>query len=138
MQGCCGVTCIARFSAHAPPTANTVPLMRVTMRSIALSGARAGPAGVVLAPRLGDAQPAAGMGWELDAIAPVVVGGTLLTGRQGGAGITLVGVLLLGVILDLLNLERTFSPWWQWVILGVVPLAVVVVQGRVMRASVDD
>ena len=100
-----------------------------------LSGALAGLAGVVLAARLGAGQPVAGAGWELDAIAAVVVGGTLLTGGVGGAGLTLVGVLLLGVILNLLNLEGTFSPWWQWVIRGVFLLAVVVVQGRVQRRA---
>ncbi|HEU4565151.1 MAG TPA: ABC transporter permease, partial [Gemmatimonadaceae bacterium] len=75
---------------------------RVLVGTYALSGALAGLAGVVLAARLGAGQPVAGVGWELDAIAAVVVGGTLLTGGVGGAGLTLVGVLLLGVILNLL------------------------------------
>ena len=106
---------------------------RILVATYAISGALAGLAGVVLASRLGAGQPVAGTGWELDAIAAVVVGGTLLTGGQGGAGLTLVGVLLLGVILNLLNLEGTLSPWWQWVIRGVFLLIVVVVQGRVQR-----
>jgi ribose transport system permease protein len=108
---------------------------RVVIATYTLSGALAGLAGVLLAARLGAGQPVAGAGWELDAIAAVVVGGTLLTGGVGGAGLTLVGVLLLGVILNLLNLEGTFSPWWQWVIRGVFLLAVVVVQGRVQRRA---
>lgn len=108
---------------------------RVLIGTYALSGALAGLAGVMLAARLGAGQPVAGVGWELDAIAAVVVGGTLLTGGQGGVGHTLVGVLLLGVILNLLNLEGTFSSWWQYVIRGVFLLAVVIVQGRVARAS---
>jgi galactofuranose transport system permease protein len=111
---------------------------RVVIWTYALSGALAGLAGIVLAARLGAAQPVAGNGWELDAIAAVVVGGTLLTGGQGGAGLTLVGVLLLGVILNLLNLEGTLSPWWQWVIRGAFLLAVVVVQGRVQRKVEHD
>lgn len=111
---------------------------RVIIATYALSGALAGLAGVVLAARLGAGQPVAGSGWELDAIAAVVVGGTVLTGGQGGAGLTLVGVLLLGVILNLLNLEGTLSPWWQWVIRGVFLLAVVVVQGRVARRTEHD
>ena len=108
---------------------------RVLVGTYALSGALAGLAGVMLAARLGAGQPVAGTGWELDAIAAVVVGGTLLTGGQGGVGLTLVGVLLLGVILNLLNLEGTFSAWWQYVIRGVFLLAVVIVQGRVQKAS---
>ena len=106
---------------------------RVLIATYAASGALAGLAGVVLAARLGAGQPVAGMGWELDAIAAVVVGGTVLTGGQGGAGLTLTGVLLLGVILNLLNLEGTLSPWWQWVIRGAFLLAVVVVQARMQR-----
>ena len=78
----------------------------------------------------GAGQPVAGTGWELDAIAAVTVGGTLLTGGQGGVGSTLIGVLLLGVILNLFNLEGTISPWWQWVLRGAFLLVVVVVQGR--------
>ena len=103
---------------------------RVVVATYALSGTLAGVAGLVLAARLGAGQPVAGTGWELDAIAAVVVGGTLLTGGQGGAGPTLVGVLLLGVIFNLFNLEGTISPWWQWVLRGSFLLCVVLVQGR--------
>ncbi|HVF38270.1 MAG TPA: ABC transporter permease [Gemmatimonadaceae bacterium] len=108
---------------------------RVLIATYVVSAAFAGLAGVVLASRLGAAQPVAGTGWELDAIAAVVVGGTVLTGGRGGAGLTLIGVLLLGVILNLLNLEGTVSPWWQWVIRGAFLLAVVVVQGRMQRKA---
>jgi galactofuranose transport system permease protein len=103
---------------------------RVTLGVYGLSGMLAGLAGVILASRLGAGQPVAGTGWELDAIASVVVGGTLLTGGQGGAGSTLVGVLLLGVIFNLFNLEGTISSWWQWVLRGVFLLAVVIIQNR--------
>lgn len=103
---------------------------RVVIATYALSGALAGLAGVVLAARLGAGQPVAGIGWELDAIAAVVVGGTLLTGGQGGAGATLIGVLLLGVLFNLFNLDGGISPWWQWVMRGAFLLVVVAVQGR--------
>ncbi len=103
---------------------------RVLLGVYALSGALAGLAGVILASRLGSGQPVAGAGWELDAIASVVVGGTLLTGGQGGVGSTLVGVLLLGVIFNLFNLEGTISPWWQLVLRGLILLAVVIIQNR--------
>lgn len=102
----------------------------VTIGVYALSGMLSGLAGVILASRLGAGQPVAGAGWELDAIASVVVGGTLLTGGQGGVGSTLVGVLLLGVIFNLFNLEGTISSWWQWVLRGAFLLAVVIVQNR--------
>ena len=103
---------------------------RVTLGVYALSGALAGLAGVTLASRLGAGQPVAGVGWELDAIAAVVVGGTLLTGGQGGVGSTLIGVLLLGVIFNIFNLEGRVSPWWQLILRGLILLAVVIVQNR--------
>jgi len=107
---------------------------RILVGTYALSGALAGLAGVVLAARLGAGQPVAGTGWELDAIAAVVVGGTALTGGEGGAWPTLVGVLLLGVIFNLFNLEGTISPWWQWVLRGAFLLSVVIMQGRHARS----
>lgn len=108
---------------------------RVTVGVYTLSGALAGLAGVMLASRLGAGQPTAGVGWELDAIASVVVGGTLLTGGQGGVWATLVGVLLLGVIFNILNLEGTISPWWQNVLRGAFLLVVVIVQTRLSRRN---
>jgi galactofuranose transport system permease protein len=101
---------------------------RVLMLTYAISGALAGMAGVLLAARLGAGQPVAGLGWELDAIAAVVVGGTVLTGGLGGPGQTLVGILLLAVTFNLFNLEGTITPWWQWILRGVFLLAVVVMQ----------
>lgn len=106
---------------------------RVTVGVYALSGAMAGLAGVLLASRLGTGQPVAAVGWELDAIAAVVVGGTLLTGGQGGIGSTLVGMLLLALIFNIFNLEGWISPWWQLVLRGVILLAVVIVQNRLSK-----
>jgi len=106
---------------------------RVTMGVYAISGALAGLAGVILASRLGTGQPVAGVGWELDAIAAVVVGGTLLTGGQGSVVSTLVGVMLLGVIFNIFNLEGSISPWWQQVLRGMILLLVVIVQNRLSK-----
>lgn len=111
---------------------------RVVIATYALSGALSGLAGVVLAARLGAGQPVAGTGWELDAIAAVVVGGTLLTGGRGGAGATLIGVLLLSAIFNVFNLEGTISPWWQWVLRGAFLIGVVVVQSRFERTAATD
>ncbi|MEO7673841.1 MAG: ABC transporter permease [Pyrinomonadaceae bacterium] len=108
---------------------------RVTIAVYAISGALAGVAGVILASRLGTGQPVAGVGWELDAIAAVVIGGTILTGGQGSVVSTLVGVLLLGVIFNLFNLEGQISPWWQLVLRGVILLFVVIVQNRLTKLN---
>ncbi|MGI8498840.1 MAG: ABC transporter permease [Gemmatimonadaceae bacterium] len=106
---------------------------RVLLGTYTLSSALAGLAGVVLAARLGSGQPIAGTGWELDAIASVVVGGTLLKGGQGGVLSTAIGVLLLGVVFNLFNLEGTISPWWQWVLRGAFLLGVVLIQSRLQN-----
>lgn len=50
-------------------------------------------------------------------------------------GATLLGVLLLGVIFNLFNLEGTISPWWQWVLRGAFLLLVVVVQSKLQQRS---
>ncbi len=84
-----------------------------------LCGALAGLAGVVLAARITTGQPNAGTAYELDAIAAVVIGGTSLSGGVGGVGGTLLGVLLMGVIgngLDLLNV----SSYYQLIIKGII------------------
>ena len=73
---------------------------------MSLSGALAGLAGVILAAQFGAGQPTEGVGWELFAIASVVVGGTLLTGGVGSVGATLAGVMLLGLIFNILNFEN--------------------------------
>ncbi len=106
---------------------------RVTMAVYMISGLLAGLAGAVLASRLYTGSPTEGVGRELDAIAAVVVGGTLLTGGKGSLVSTLYGVLLLGVIFNLFNLEGQISPWWQLVFRGVILLAVVILQNRLTR-----
>lgn len=106
---------------------------RIKVLVYTLSGALAGLAGVILASQFGAGQPTEGLGWELTAIAAVVVGGTLLTGGQGSVGNTLVGVLLLGLIFNILNFENgrgtiSLSAYWQSVIRGAFLLVVVVLQ----------
>jgi ribose/xylose/arabinose/galactoside ABC-type transport system permease subunit len=106
---------------------------RVTVLVYTISGLLAGLAGAILASRLNTGSPVEGVGRELDAIAAVVVGGTLLTGGKGSVVSTLYGVLLLGVIFNLFNLEGQISPWWQLVFRGAILLAVVILQNRLTR-----
>ena len=93
----------------------------------------------MLAAQFGAAQPTEGVGWELFAIASVVIGGTLLTGGQGSAITTLVGVLLLGLIFNILNFENglgwiSLSAYWQSVIRGVFLMLVVMFQSKLVFA----
>ncbi|MFE5956674.1 ABC transporter permease/substrate-binding protein [Streptomyces rubiginosohelvolus] len=85
----------------------------------ALSGLFAAVAGIVLASRLVSAQPQAAQGYELDAIAAVVIGGASLAGGFGKASGTLIGALILAVLRNGLNL-LSVSAFWQQVVIGVV------------------
>jgi ribose/xylose/arabinose/galactoside ABC-type transport system permease subunit len=99
--------------------ASGVHVSTVKLICYTVCGAMAGLAGVVLASRITTGQPNAGIGYELDAIAAVVIGGTSLNGGSGGIGGTILGALLIGVInngLDLLNV----SSYYQQVIKGLI------------------
>ena len=115
-----------------------IPVGRTLVVVYAMSGALAGLAGVFLAALSYSGSPTGAIGWELSAIAAVVVGGTLLTGGIGSVGSTLVGVLLLGLIFVTLNFERgqgTFqlNSFWENFIRGAFLLIVVVFQSRLAR-----
>jgi ribose transport system permease protein len=91
-----------------------------------LAGALAAAGGLIVTSRLDSAQPNAGMGFELDSIAAVVIGGTSLSGGRGSVIGTVQGALIIGVLnngLVLLNV----SPFWQQVIKGLVILTAVVI-----------
>ncbi len=106
-------------SSEAAARAAGVHVERIKLLAYGLCGALAGLAGVVLAARITTGQPNAGVAYELDAIAAVVIGGTSLSGGVGGVGGTLLGVLLLGVInssLDQLNV----SAYYQQIIKGAI------------------
>ncbi|SRR5579862_1195909 len=90
----------------------------------ALGGALAGIAGLLLTARLDSATPNAGIGYELDSIAAVVIGGTSLSGGRGSVLGTVLGCLIIGVLNNGLVLLEV-SPFWQQVIKGFVILAAV-------------
>jgi ribose transport system permease protein len=103
-----------------------IRVKRATVGVYIVSGLLAGLAGVVLASRLDSSQPSAGVGVELDTIAAVVIGGASLSGGVGSVPGTIVGVLIIGVLRNGLNL-LSVSPFVQQIIIGVViALAVMV------------
>ncbi|MFJ2034256.1 ABC transporter permease [Streptosporangium sp. NPDC087985] len=117
--------------------AETVRLAGISVRkhvvlAYAISGACAGLAGVILASRVGIAQPSVGVAFELDAIAACVIGGASLAGGRGSVRATFGGVLVLALINNMLNLHGVQS-YWQQVLKGLIIVAVILVQRRSQR-----
>lgn len=103
-----------------------IPIRKVKIWVYALAGLLAAVGGVLVTARLDSAQPNAGISYELDAIAAVVIGGTSLSGGRGTIPGTVLGAMIIGVLnngLILLNV----SPFWQQVIKGLVILLAVII-----------
>jgi len=103
-----------------------INIKKVKLTVYALAGALAALGGVIVTARLDSAQPNAGISYELDAIAAVVIGGTSLSGGKGTVWGTVMGAIIIGVLnngLVLLNV----SPFWQQVVKGSVILLAVVI-----------
>ncbi|MGK5680470.1 ABC transporter permease [Actinoplanes sp. URMC 104] len=110
-----------------------VPVRRTKVWVYVLSGLLAGLAGAINAAKLGSGVTVLGTGMELDAIAAVVIGGTLLTGGAGTIAGTVAGVLLLGVIQNIINQVGNLNSNWQQVISGAFLALVVVAQTYLVR-----
>lgn len=103
-----------------------INISKVKMIVYALAGAFAAIGGIIVTSRLDSAQPNAGISYELDAIAAVVIGGTSLGGGRGTIWGTVMGAIIIGVLnngLVLLNV----SPFWQQVVKGAVILLAVII-----------
>lgn len=97
----------------------------ITTAAYAVSGILCGLGGVIMAARLDSSQPTAGIGYEMDCIASVVIGGASLSGGIGKVGGTIMGVLIIGVLRNGLNLTQV-SPFVQQIIIGLVIIVAVV------------
>ncbi|TAP28403.1 MULTISPECIES: galactofuranose ABC transporter, permease protein YjfF [Micrococcaceae] len=93
-----------------------------------ISGTCASLAGILFAMFSRSGYALTGVGMELDAIAAVVIGGTLLVGGMGFVAGSLVGVMVLGLIQTIITFEGTLSSWWTKIVIGVLLLVFVILQ----------
>jgi len=105
-----------------------LPVMRVKIGVYGFSGFCAALAGVTATIYMSSGAAVTGGGLELDAIAAVVIGGTLLSGGVGSPIGTLFGVLIFGIIQTAITFEGTLSSWWARIVLGLLLLAFIVLQ----------
>jgi ribose transport system permease protein len=111
---------VARYSA--------VRVDATRMATYVLLGALVGLATIMYVPRLGSASGSTGVLWELEAIAAVIIGGTVLKGGFGRVWGTVIGVLILSLIDNILNLASIVSPYLNGTIQGVIVILAVVLQ----------
>jgi ribose/xylose/arabinose/galactoside ABC-type transport system permease subunit len=91
-----------------------------------LSGFLAGFTGYIMASKFNSGVPSIGQGYELDAIAAVVIGGTALSGGIGGIGGTIFGIIIMGVLNNGLNLMGV-STFWQFIVKGLLVIVAVII-----------
>ena len=111
---------VARYSS--------VNVNRVRMLTYVFLGILVGVATIMYVPRLGSASPSTGVLWELEAIAAVIIGGTMLKGGFGRVWGTVIGVLILSLIDNILNLTDGVSPYLNGAIQGVIIILAVILQ----------
>ncbi|WP_312796596.1 galactofuranose ABC transporter, permease protein YjfF [Tianweitania sp.] len=112
-----------------------VPVARTTIQVYALSGFLAGLSGIVFAIYTSAGYSLATVGVELDAIAAVVIGGTLLTGGSGFVAGTLIGVLIMGLIQTYITFDGSLSSWWTKIAIGMLLLGFIVLQKALVWAG---
>ena len=105
-----------------------LPVVRTKLSIYVISGTLAGLAAVVYTSKLGIAQNITGVGWELDAIAAVIIGGTLLTGGAGFVLGSVIGALVLGLMNVLITRDGGIPPEATTIITGGILLAFVLLQ----------
>ncbi|CNI18067.1 inner membrane ABC transporter permease YjfF [Yersinia aldovae] len=101
-----------------------VPVRQTTIKIYMLSGTLAALSGIVFSLYTSAGYALAASGVELDAIAAVVIGGTLLTGGIG----TLFGVLIQGLIQSYITFDGTLSSWWTKIVIGILLFSFIAIQ----------
>ncbi|MBR9839680.1 MAG: ABC transporter permease [Rhodobacteraceae bacterium] len=125
-----GRHCAAIGSNEKVARYSSIAVLKVRLATYVLLGLLVGFAVVMYVPRLGSASASTGLLWELEAIAAVIIGGTLLKGGFGRVWGTVVGVLILSLIGNILNLTDFVSPYLNGAIQGAVIILAVVLQRK--------
>ncbi len=112
-----------------------VPVARTTIQIYALSAFLAGVSGVVFSLYTSAGYSLNALGVELDAIAAVVIGGTLLTGGYGFVVGTFIGVMLQGLVQTYIVFDGTLSSWWTKIVIGVLVFIFILMQRLVFSAA---
>ncbi|OWV88471.1 ABC transporter permease [Rhizobium sp. N122] len=112
-----------------------VPVGRTTIQIYALSGFLAGLSGIVFSLYTSAGYSLAAVGVELDAIAAVVIGGTLLTGGAGFVAGTFIGILIQGLIQTYITFDGTLSSWWTKILIGLLLFAFILMQKAILFVS---
>ena len=123
-----GRYCAAIGSNDQVARYSSVDVNRVRLMTYVGLGLLVGIATILYVPRLGSASSSTGVLWELEAIAAVIIGGTMLKGGFGRVWGTVVGVLILGFIGNILNLTDWVSPYLNGAIQGVIIVLAVILQ----------
>jgi ribose/xylose/arabinose/galactoside ABC-type transport system permease subunit len=110
-----------------------IPVRRIRLLVYVITGVCASVAGLILVGQTISGQPTGATGYELTAIAAVIVGGASLNGGQGSIANTIVGVFLLGVVSNALNLLGV-SPFWQPVATGTILVIAVAIDSAAARS----
>lgn len=108
-----------------------LPVSRTKVLTYTLSGFCSALAGVVYTMYTQSGNPASCVGLELDAIASVVIGGTLLSGGVGFMAGTAMGVLILGLIQTLITFQGNLNTWWTKIVVGLLVLIFILLQNMV-------
>ncbi len=112
-----------------------LPIGRTKILTYTVSGFCSALAGVVYTMYTQSGDPASCVGLELDAIAAVVIGGTLLSGGVGFMAGTAMGVLILGLIQTLITFQGNLNTWWTRIVVGLLVLAFILLQNLIASAS---
>lgn len=112
-----------------------LPVARTKIVTYAVAGFCSAMAGVVYSFYTQSGDPTACVGLELDAIASVVIGGTLLTGGVGFMAGTMMGVLILGLIQTLVEFQGNLNTWWTRIVVGLLLLAFILLQNIISATS---